>query len=415
MDIESSAASGIGDAVALLESDLPLDPKTSQGDESEVKQPTDEEVIGDEDLEEKPKVEEGEEEEHKETEVLGSRPTLPEIKAKYPNLFKDFPALRDVYFREREYSELFPSVEDAREASLNNDAFSSIREGVLSGDVSNFLSAVREIDALDKISDNLLPSLYKASPDAHWRATTPLMENIVRSFFNEGTLRESEDLQNAALHLSHYLFNDSGAIAKGEKTLRPAQVPNEEKVKLENDRKEFETQRFTSFHGDVASEAQRGLKDLILERGQHNKLKMDPDGQLSEFMKNTLVEKIAEEVGKQMSSDKTHMSLVNSLWARAKKAGYQGDWKSRILSAYLARAKSLVGPVRSRLVSEALGTTTDVGIKKAEKVAQINGRKEPGQGGRNALEAPKTYDAKKIDWSRTSEDDFLNDNITLKR
>src|SRR5205823_8906102 len=52
---------------------------------------------GEEGLEKKEGEEEGEEEEHG---IVG-RPSFKEIKAKYPNFFKDFPDFKDTVFRER--------------------------------------------------------------------------------------------------------------------------------------------------------------------------------------------------------------------------------------------------------------------------------------------------------------------------
>src|SRR5271169_344060 len=77
---------------------------------------------GDEDseegLEETGEEEEDEEEEQVEDEGLGKdRPTFKEINAKFPTLFKDFPGLKHAFFKEREYSALFPTVEDAKVAA----------------------------------------------------------------------------------------------------------------------------------------------------------------------------------------------------------------------------------------------------------------------------------------------------------
>src|SRR5437660_282354 len=49
----------------------------------------------------------------------GGEVTLPqfkEITKKYPNFFKDFPNLRHAFFREKEYSEIFSTVDEAKEA-----------------------------------------------------------------------------------------------------------------------------------------------------------------------------------------------------------------------------------------------------------------------------------------------------------
>ncbi|MGA2957600.1 MAG: hypothetical protein ABSF48_17985, partial [Thermodesulfobacteriota bacterium] len=44
------------------------------------------------------------------------RYSLSEIKEKYPEIFKEFPGLRDSIFREIEYTKTFPTIEDAKDA-----------------------------------------------------------------------------------------------------------------------------------------------------------------------------------------------------------------------------------------------------------------------------------------------------------
>src|SRR5262245_51212983 len=41
-----------------------------------------------------------------------------EILKKYPNLFKDFPYLEKAYYREQQFTELLPTIEDARNAEI---------------------------------------------------------------------------------------------------------------------------------------------------------------------------------------------------------------------------------------------------------------------------------------------------------
>src|SRR5439155_10821415 len=101
-----------------------------------------------------------EEEEHG---IVG-RPSFKDIKAKYPNLFKDFPDLREMFFREQGYSELFPTVEDAKEAHENSANYSFLRELVEGGTTENteeFLGAVKDIDKLQSFAYSFLPALQK--------------------------------------------------------------------------------------------------------------------------------------------------------------------------------------------------------------------------------------------------------------
>ena len=54
---------------------------------------------------------ESEEEEDEPKVTYYDRPTVKQIKDKYPDFFKSFPQLRDMYFRESEFSKVFPTID----------------------------------------------------------------------------------------------------------------------------------------------------------------------------------------------------------------------------------------------------------------------------------------------------------------
>ena len=164
----------------------------------------------------------------------------------------------------------------------------------------------------------------------------------------------------------------------------------------------------------MSHDALSGLKSLVLTKDKEGKSRIDPEGVFSDFIKNSIIDKVMTEVQDQMQSDRDHIRYMDSLWAKAKKAGYTGDWKSSIISAYLARAKSLVPAIRSRLVSEALGTSSNINGKKSKLVETQTSRKESGSSGREAKES-KTIDSRRVDWSKTSDIDLLEDRITYKK
>lgn len=352
-------------------------------------------------------------------EFIHERPTVAQLSE--AGVFKRFPSLRDVYFREKAFTEIFPSVSDAKLAAESSETLIGLQEKVTSGDAGELFKAIREVDekSLENISGTILNSLYKISPDLHWKAAAPLLQNVVRGFYQEGIRSQNEDLQNAAQHLALFLFGEA-EVAKGTKSVvqdKPTEKSEEQK-KFEAERSQFQIDKFSSFSKALTSEAQEGLSKLVLERGAGNRLKIDPDGNFSQFIKDSISEKILKEVDKALTSDNAHMRYMNSLWSKAKRDGYSGEWKATITTAYLARAKSLVPAIRAKLVSEALGTSSAVNGHKTEAVEKLNGRKEKelsqGRTNRNGTEM-KNYNAKQVDWSQTSDEDFLNDRVVMKK
>jgi hypothetical protein len=394
-------------------------------------------TLPEDDKEEKPEIEEDKEEvkvegttddekedteEQPDEETLDSHApiTMKDLRAKYPEILKDFPQLRDIIFRDKAYGELFTSVEDARTAQLDSEAFSTIRDGVLKGDASSFFESIREADskALDKLSLNLLPALHKISPDLHWKTVSPLLEDVARAMHAKGKRVETtdlgKDLMNAALYLSEFLWGDTSPVTNP--IPRKAESgESEESKNLKQRESALEAKEFTNFHSSVSDEAFDSLKDLVLERGKNNRLKIDPDGVLTPFIKNTITDKIISEVNDKMKKDASYQRFMSSLWTKARKEGYSKEAKSRILSAYLERARQLVTPIRNRLIAEVSGSTSAGAQLKTSRAEATGGRREPGMSGKDGNSKVSLPESSKIDWSKTSDLDILEGKAVLRK
>jgi hypothetical protein len=333
------------------------------------------------------------------------RPSIKQINEAFPDLFKKFPSLRDMYFREAAYSKVFPTIEEAQEAVENNEAFSNIREDIFSGDGSKFLSAVKEVNekGLERFAANVLPSLVKTHSQAFWAAANPLVEDIARSMYTKGTNEKNEDLQNAARYLSQYFFGNT-EVAEGKKTTVVEQKP----TPVDEERQRYETERYTEFRSNVSSKIKSDLTGMI------DNEKLDPKGVLSKFVKGVIIDRIVSDIGDTLQADKDHLKYMDSLWNRAAKNGRTDEEKARIVSAYLARAKSLIPSLRSKYVSEAMGTRSRVAADKKDKVSTIESRKDGGTMGRGSGASQRSYNSKSIDYSKTSDMDLINDEITYK-
>lgn len=420
MDVENGTTDTADDLSLLAEGEDTVTEKAPEkAPEKKVERPVEEPEPEEQEEEVSEEEETPEEEpEPEETKDLAphERPSVAALKEKFPTIFKEFPALRDMYFREKEFSALFPTVADAKEASDNNVAFSGLRDSVLSGDSAALFTAMSETDpkSLEKFASKVLPSLYSRNPDLHFKAVTPLLENVARQMYNNGKKSGNANMMNSALYLSEFIFGEDG-VAKGEKTFTPKEEAKPD-TSVADERAAFLVEKFTAFNNEVTTDGTKGLSDLILEKGAAGKLKIDPEGVFSKFIRDSISDKIIAEVNEQMSADKAHMAYMNSLWSKAAKDGYKGDWKARIISAYLARAKSLVPTIRTRLVSEASGTTSDASKGKLKIMEKTASRRETGSGGRDAnRNGSKTYDPKTIDWDKTSDADLLDDKPSFKK
>ena len=355
---------------------------------------------------EEPEIEEEIKEEHP-----FDRPSLKTINEAYPDFFKKFPSMRDMYFREAEYSKLFPTIDDAKEAQENNTAFQNLREDVFNGTGEKFLTAMKgqNPQSLQRFAGRFLGTLVKVDQDSFWRAANPLIEDISHSMFKKGIAENNENLQNSAKYLAYYFFGDAD-IAEGKKTTIPKEQPESD---VSRERREWEDSKQLDFRNGIEKDLRGQLVDVITGADpKTGKNKLDPDDVLSPFIRNTIIERVIADIGSTLQADKGHISYMDSLWSRARANGRTDNDKARIISAYLARARSLAPSLRSKYVSEALGKRIRGETQKRVKMSSVEDRMPSN--GRVASTGSKGYNPKSINYRKTSDYDILNDDITYK-
>ena len=347
--------------------------------------------------------EEGKPPKEKEEEEVPTKIDVKALSEKYPDLFKKFPGLRHTIFREQEYAKLFPTIEDAQEAQDDAESFDYLRDVVLAGNVTDFLSTVKEADpaAIDKIASNFLPALYKESQDLYIKITAPLLVNAVRSAYMEGESAGNDNLKNSALFVSKYLFGDfraaQGKMGAGE--VGGVGKPGAEKAppsEVDKQRQEYYEERIRTLRSEVEETTTASMKDKISQD-------IDPDEVLTPYVRDSIIRDTLKEIDRQLGKDERHVKYMGSLWRRALKAGLPAEWKSRLQTAYLARAESLIPAVRSKFLSDALGTTRKSSAHKEAKVREneSRGEKLPPR-----VPSPEGS-SRKIDYSRTSDLDII--------
>jgi hypothetical protein len=278
---------------------------------------------------------------------------------------------------------------------------------VLSGDPKPLLDSIEQADsnALAKFATSLLPTLYKRDTTLYTEIVTPLFENMVRAMYQQGITSGNEDLANSALHASKYLF-DTDEVASGRKSVSRRREEAPEAKEIENQRRAFNVERYQEFYKGVNTEIEQSLRAIISRD-------FDPDGVFTPFLKRKCIEEVMDQVGKALEADSGHMSVMKSRWTRAGRDGYTRDSKDKIVAAYLARARSLVPPIRDKVRREALGTAVKASRKTGVEAEKTRFPKESPIGAPTSKSSGH-LNARKIDWRKTSDLDFLEDRITLR-
>ena len=347
---------------------------------------------------------EPEEDDFKPKDELSSleRPTYTDIKKEYPEFFKKFPALRDMLYREAQYSELFPSIADAKEVAENNEVFNSLRQDILEGDGKQFVESLKDSKSLDSFAKKFLTNLSQTDQNLHWQVISPVLQNVVRSVYNAGKKTGNENLLNAAEWVSDYLFDNTG-IASGV-----ASLPEEKKEDdtLKRDREAFENQKFNDFRISTAETVYNESKRELLLAFKDVK---------NPVIKDALVQKALNNLDSAITADKLHMASLASLWKKVPQSKYSSEIKTRIISASLARVKSLIPSLSRRLMAEAqILPASEIKRRQEVKEKQLS-RREPGGSGKAPDNRPKMLNPKSVDFKRTSDLDILNDKVTFKR
>lgn len=323
------------------------------------------------------------------------------LREKHPEIFKEFPQLKNTIYREQEYTKVFPNPKDAEAALKDQEHLSNLRNLVLSGDAENIIGSIKEVNdkSLKTFAEGFLPALQKADKETYIEITKPVIRSILRSVLQFGKNHEDtekgKNFINAARVVSVAVFEDADLGKPDEVTKKPAK--DEE---LEKDKKEFfgrkQTELLTSVNDDVDKE----LNNLIGDIDPNKLLEKRPT------LKAKILNDIKKEVREAMGNDSAHMTKMDSLFAREARLGFSGTLKDSIKTTFLSRAKVLIPEIRKRVRSEYLGTVKD-GDKKLKNKAESRD-KNLNPGSQSKSSGGKVPTAKEAKAKGMSAMDILN-------
>jgi hypothetical protein len=357
------------------------------------------------------------EEADKDAEVFEGRPTLTDIKTKYPKIFKEFPELREVLFREQELSKSFGSIEEAQESAAKSQNFDVIEAALLTGDSRPIIDqlATNAPESLERVVENFLPSILQKSQDLYIKATTPIIEQFIHAAYEHGKRLGDANLMKSMQHASLFIFGDPGIR---DPTTRRASGPHPAEAQLQEERRTWSQQRFSEASQEVSTEIDRELQRDI-ENG------LDPDKKLSERQRSRLIADIKDEIDAQLQRDEAFKRQMGTLWKRAGGANYPKDQRASIKSAFLARAKPLVPSVRSKLKAEWFGVRSKTGsLGQGERQRNPQGqftqsppkkRQFPESGGVAHTRGTRPPSPKEVDYNRTSDMDLIEGKFARRK
>lgn len=317
--------------------------KSEEGDSEEEKIELKGELSDEDGNEDKPEVDE----EELEVAVPVKRKQILE---KYPNLFKDFPYLEKAYYREGQFTELFPTIRDAREAADKATVLDKFEADVMQGNTEKVLLAIKEGDerAFRKAVDNYLPTLAKVDQSAFLHVVGNVLRQSLSRVSEEGKRRgdSGEPLVVAAKILAQFMFGTENVEAPTPLVKEDENI-NRERQQINQEREAFVRQKFDDSRTELAGKIQNSLKATISAN-------IDPKSTMSEYVRRNASRDAYEMLEQQIRSDTRFSSVMNTLWKRAFEEGFSRQSMDRIKSAYLSKAKTVLPTVIKQSRNDAL-------------------------------------------------------------
>ena len=209
------------------------------------------------------------------------------------------------------------------------------------------------------------------------------------SMYADALKTGNKNLAAVAIHAHNYWFDTQDIKAPLEE--RKKSVKTKEQEAWEKEKEEFENTKLTDFRAGIVEVVNHSMKLSITK--ELNGIKLD------DYQKRNIIRDIFSEIDQILGSDKRYLNGIQSLFDQAKSAKYSSDWKSRIVKAYLQRARQALPAVRNKVLKEA-------GIKVRENVKPESRRLVPAGLGGN--KSDDKLDFSRIDRSKTTDMDILN-------
>jgi hypothetical protein len=320
------------------------------------------------------------------------------IKKTNPELFKKYPDLKNVIFREQRYATMFPSVEDAEEAKSRNEAFSRLESDILDGNPKELLQAVEATDkaALGKFVHNILPALLTQDKELYSEVIALPIKRAIQQAYIQAKKSNNTNLMNSALYLDDFFFEGDGI----------SNDPKLNSAPKKESKKDPDVERLERERDEHAERIRGEFNDSVIESLRF-RLGKEITGALTQYefdsyKRKNVARDIENEVNTMLTNDARYQASIKSLYKQASSARFTPEWKARIISAYLARAKAVLPVARKKVIEEATGRKSAPSEKKRLVPTNLS------------TQTHHTLNAKDIDRSKTSDRDILDGKITFK-
>ncbi len=282
------------------------------------------------------------------------------ILKKYPNLFKEFPYLEKAYYREQQFTEILPTIEDAKQAVEKSETLDRFENDLMGGSTETVLKAVRATnpEGFRKIVDEYLPTLAKVDEPAYFHVIGNMTKHTIVTMIQEarrigvGNDREGNplpgnQLQNAALLLNQFVFGTSEFKPPTQLSRQGKPEENTKEREIQQREQQFISRQFETTRVDLNTRVNNTLKNTI---DGH----LDPNKTMSDYVRKNASRDALDNLETLINQDGRFRALVDKLWEAAFKEGFTKESTDRIKTAYVSKARTLLPSVIKKARNEGL-------------------------------------------------------------
>jgi hypothetical protein len=258
-----------------------------------------------------------------------------EILKEYPDLFKKFPYLERAYYREQAFTEITPTIEDAKLAVEKANVLDNFEKELMTGSTEKIIRAIKEEspDGFNKLVDDYLPTLEKIDERAYHHVLGSVIKDTIVAMVEEAETSKNESLRTAAQLLNQFVFGTSKF--EPQKPLSSDKPKENKNDDVNKEREAFLKEKLEMAQSDLNTKVQNILKATIDGN-------IDPKKSMSDYVRNKAAEDVQKTVERLLSQDTRFKTVLNKLWEAAAKDKYSKNSIDTIKSAILSRARTLL-------------------------------------------------------------------------
>ncbi|MET0785350.1 MAG: hypothetical protein ABWY25_01420 [Paenisporosarcina sp.] len=271
-----------------------------------------------------------------------------EILKKYPTLFKDFPYLEKAYYREQQFTQVFPTIDQAKDAYDKAVTLQNFEDDIVgNGNQRNILKLIKENNpkAFNKVVDDYMENLAEIDEPAYHHVIANLTKHTIKSMWHEGKASQNLKLQEAAVILNQYVFGSS--IYKPPVRLSGSEEEGEKAAEISNREREVIRTAFEGASTDVNTRVNNYLKSNI-------EANIDPSKSMTDYTRKNAVKDAIDKINTLIEKDVRFKGLADRLWEESARNNFSKATLDKISKAFIARGKSLLTPVVKSVRNEAL-------------------------------------------------------------